>query len=254
MAKRPATRRRVVQAKTWAPTSNGGQALRREPEEPLGALKGLLRLMRRRRRAGRTPQMKVAPMVRRTERARTVKLTEMVWVRGMASWGIRRAMDGEEGKSDAEDAAGEGEKQDFGEGGLQDVGGGGSEGGADGGFAVAADESGELSVGEIDAGDEEDAEDGGHEKPEAGGGFADEDFLHGLDVGGEGALRGAVELARGNLAGEGVVEGVEVFLGLGDGDAGLEAAEGDVVAVVAVEAELLVGSIARGVRISLSGS
>ena len=84
------------------------------------------------------------------------------------------------------------EEEDFGEGALQDAGGGGSEGGADGGFAVAADETGELCVGEIDAGDEKDAEDGGHEEPEAGGGAADDDFLHGLDVGGDSSVEWAV--------------------------------------------------------------
>ena len=62
---------------------------------------------------------------------------------------------------------------------MQEMGGGGSEGGAYGGFAVAADESGELRVCEIDAGDEEDAEDGGHEEPETGGGAAHDDLLRG---------------------------------------------------------------------------
>ena len=136
--------------------------------------------------------MKVAPTVSRMERARTVKLTEMVCVRGMASSVYPgELVDGEEGEGDAEDAAGDGEEEDFGEGALQDAGSGGSEGGADGGFAVAADETGKLRVGEVDAGDEQDAEDGGHEEPEARGGLADEDFLHGLHVGGERSLDGA---------------------------------------------------------------
>ena len=49
----------------------------------------------------------------------------------------------------------------------------------------------------------------------------------------------AVKLAGRDLTGQVVVEGVEVFLGLGNGDAELEAGEGDVVAVVAVEAEVV---------------
>ena len=115
-------------------------------------------------------------------------------------------MNGEEGESDAEGSAGEGEDEDFGEGALKEMGGGGSEGGTDGGFAVAADEAGELRVGEIDARDEQDAEDGGHEEPETCGGAADEDLLHGLDVGGERTLGGAVELIGGNLVRDVVVD------------------------------------------------
>ena len=66
----------------------------------------------------------------------------------MASCGVSgEAMDGEDGESDAEGSADEGEDADFGEGRLQEVGGGGTEGGADGGFAVTADETGELRVG-----------------------------------------------------------------------------------------------------------
>jgi hypothetical protein len=52
-------------------------------------------------------------------------------------------------------------------------------------------------------------------------------------------MRRAVEFAGRNLAGEIVVESVEVFLGLRDGDARFEAGERDVVAVVAVEAEVV---------------
>ena len=151
----------------------------------------------------------------------------------------RETVHGEEGQGYTKDASGEREDEDFGEGGLQEAGCGGSQGGADCGFAVTSDEAGKLRVGEIDAGDEQDAEDRGHEKPEAGGGFADDDFLHGLDVGGEGSVGGSVELAGGNLTSQGVVECVEIFLGLGDGDAGFEASERDVVAVVTVEAEVV---------------
>ena len=59
-------------------------------------------------------------------------------------------------------------------------------------------------------------------------------------------MRGAIELAGRNLAGECVVEGVEVFLCLGHGDAGFEAGDGDVVAVVAVEAEVVEVDCERG--------
>ena len=54
-------------------------------------------------------------------------------------------------------------------------------------------------------------------------------------------MSGAVELVGGNLVGDVVVDGVEIFGGLGDGDAGFQAAECDVVAVVAVPAEVFVG-------------
>jgi hypothetical protein len=148
-------------------------------------------------------------------------------------------VNGEEGESDAENAAGDGEEENFGESALQDAGGGGSEGGANGGFAVATDEAGELRVGEVDAGDKKHAEDRGHEEPETRGGFADENFFHGLDVGGEGAVGRAVKLAWRDLARESVIESVEVLLGLGDGDAGFEASERNIVAVVAVEAEVV---------------
>ena len=110
---------------------------------------------------------------------------------------------------------------------MQDAGGGGSEGGADCGFAVAADEAGELRVGEIDAGDEENAEDGGQEEPKARGGFADDDFFHGLDVGGECVVGELPSSSTGrDLAGEASSRSVEVFLGLSDGDAGFEASQG----------------------------
>ncbi len=96
-----------------------------------------------------------------------------------------------------------------------------------------------MGVGEVDAGDEQDAENGSHEEPETGGGFADDDFFHRLDVGGEGSVGIAVKLVRRDLTGEVVVEGVEVFLGLRDGDAGFQAGERDVVAIVAVETEVV---------------
>jgi hypothetical protein len=147
-------------------------------------------------------------------------------------------VDGDDGEGDAEGSAYEGEDGDFGEGRLQEMGGGGSEGGAYGGFAVSADETGELGVGEVDAGDEEDAEDGGHEEPESGGGAAYDDLLERLDVGGERSPGGAVQLVGGNLAGDVVGDNVEVFRGLVDGDTGLQVAEGDVVAVVAVRSEV----------------
>ncbi len=108
-------------------------------------------------------------------------------------------MDREEGESDAKGSAGEGEDEDFGEGALKEVGGGGSERGTDGSFAVAMNEAGELRVGEIDARDEQDAEDCSHKKPETCGGAADEDLLHGLDVGGESTLDRAVELVGRDL-------------------------------------------------------
>jgi hypothetical protein len=46
-------------------------------------------------------------------------------------------------------------------------------------------------------------------------------------------------LIRGNLASDIVGDNVEIFCGLSDGDAGLEMAESDVVAVVAVPSEVL---------------
>ena len=52
---------------------------------------------------------------------------------------------------------------------------------------------------------------------------------------------GAVNLVGGDLVGDVVVDGVEVVGGLGDGDAGFRRAECDVVAVVAVPAEVFVG-------------
>ena len=146
---------------------------------------------------------------------------------------------GDEGECDAEDATGDGEKENFGKCALQDARCGCSKGGTDGGFAVASDEAAELRVGEVHAGDEQDAEDGGHQKPEARGGFSDEHLLHGLDVSGEGAVGWAVELGGRNLTSEGIVECVEVFLCLRDRDAGFESSEGDVVAVVAVESEVV---------------
>jgi hypothetical protein len=149
------------------------------------------------------------------------------------------SVNGEEGESDAENAAGDGEEQNFGESGLQDARGGGSEGRADGGFTVASDEAGELRVGEVDAGDEQDAEDGGHEEPEPGGSFADDDFFHRLDVGGEGSVGRAIKLTGRDLPGERVVECVEILLCLRDRDSGFETSEGDVVAVVAIEAEVV---------------
>jgi hypothetical protein len=112
------------------------------------------------------------------------------------------AMDGEDGESDAEGASDEGEDSDFGESALEEMSGGGSERGADGGFSFPADDAGELRVRQIDARDEENAENGGHEEPEARGGAAYDDFLHGLDVGGERSLGGAVELVGRNLVGD----------------------------------------------------
>ena len=61
-------------------------------------------------------------------------------------------------------------------------------------------------------------------------------------------------MVGGNLAGDIVGEDVEIFRGLGDGDAGFQAAEGDVVAVVAVPSEAFGGVDGEGVMISLSGS
>ena len=58
-----------------------------------------------------------------------------------------------------------------------------------------------MCIGEVDAGDKEDAEDCGHQEPKAGRGFADESFFHGLDVGGEGAVGWAVEFSGRNLTG-----------------------------------------------------
>jgi hypothetical protein len=129
-------------------------------------------------------------------------------------------MNGEVGESDAECSAGEGKDEDFGESALEEVGSRGSEGGADGGFAVAMNEAGELRVGEVDARDEKDAEDGSHEEPQTRGGAADEDVFQGLNVGGDGALEWTVELIGWDLMRDVVVYGVDVFGGLGDGDAG----------------------------------
>ena len=129
-------------------------------------------------------------------------------------------MDGEDGESDAEGSANEREDADFGEGRLQKVSGGGTECRAYGGFAVTADETGELRVGQIDAGDEQDAEDGGHEEPEPRGGVAYDDLFEWLDVDGECAARVAVHLIRRDLADDVVGEDVEIFCGLSDGQAG----------------------------------
>ncbi len=155
-------------------------------------------------------------------------------------------MYGEEGECDAKDASGDGEEEDFGECALQDAGGGGSEGRADGGFAVATDEAGKLGVGEVDAGDEQDAENGSHEEPETGGGFADDDFFHRLDVGGDRSFRGPFGLIGWDLVGDVVVDGVEVIGGLCDGDAGFQATECDVIAVVAVPTEVSGGVDCQG--------
>ncbi len=91
-------------------------------------------------------------------------------------------MDGEEGEDDAEESTGEREDDDFGEGALEKVGSGGSESGTDGGFTVAMNEAGELCIGEVDARDEQDAEDGGHKEPETRGGAADEGLETGIFV------------------------------------------------------------------------
>ena len=52
-------------------------------------------------------------------------------------------------------------------------------------------------------------------------------------------LAGAVQLVWGNLAADVVGEDVEIFCGLGDGQAWLQVAESDVVAVVAVPTEVV---------------
>jgi hypothetical protein len=117
----------------------------------------------------------------------------------------------------------------------------GAEGRADCRLTISTDDAGELCICEIDAGDEKDAEDGGKQEPEARGGATDEDLFHGLDVGGEGAFDGAVQLVGGDLVSDVVVDCVEVVGGLGDGDAGFQAAKCDVVAVVAVPSEVFVG-------------
>ena len=148
-------------------------------------------------------------------------------------------MDGEDGEGDAEGSADERENADFGQGRLQKMGGRGAEGGADGGLAVAADEASELRVCQIDARDEEDAEDSGHEKPEPSGGAAYDDLFERLDVDGECAAGIAVHLIRRDLPDDVVGEDVEIFRGLSDRYAGLQTTECDAVAVVAVPSEVV---------------
>jgi hypothetical protein len=168
--------------------------------------------------------MKEAPTVSRTERERTVKLTVTVPVRGMASWAypakrctakmaratprvppIRERM-ATSARADCR--------------------------------RWVVEETGELRVGQINARDEEHAEDGGHEEPEPGGGAAYDDLLERLDVHGERAPGRAIQLVGGNLVGDIVGNDVEIFGGLGDRYAGLQMAEYDEVAVVAVPAEV----------------
>jgi hypothetical protein len=148
-------------------------------------------------------------------------------------------MYGEDSEGDAEGSTDERENADFCEGRLQKMGGRGAEGRTHGGFALAADDAGKLRVCEIDAGDEEDAEDGGEEKPESSGGATYDDLFERLDVDGECAVRVAVHLIGRDLTDDVVGEDVEIFCGLSDGQAWLQVAEGDVVAVVAVPAEVV---------------
>ena len=146
-------------------------------------------------------------------------------------------MNGEEREGNASRAADQGEDGSLRNGALEETGCGGTEGGAESDLSFASGEAGELGVGQVDAGDEQDADDGSHEEPETGGETANQDLLERLDVGGEGPCGRTVEVAGGNLRGDKVGDGIEILSRLGDGDLGLEACQGDEVAVVAVPAE-----------------
>jgi hypothetical protein len=75
-------------------------------------------------------------------------------------------MNGDDGECDTDGSAYDGEDADFGQGSLQKMGGRSSECGTHGCFAIPTDGSSKLRVGEIDACDEQDAEDGRQKQPE----------------------------------------------------------------------------------------
>src|SRR5579871_320601 len=100
---------------------------------------------------------------------------------------------------------------------------------------------GELGVCQVDAGDEKNAAYCGQKKPETSRSWAYDGFFERLDVGGERAAWVAVDLIGRNLTGDIVCDDVEIFRGLGERYAGLEAAECNVVAVVAVPSVVFSG-------------
>ena len=203
------------------------------PERLLLSLSVVLRSGREAPMAGKSPKRmpvrRETPRVKRRTRQSRPTAAPFSPMRGRSAGrdGEQRAHAGV-AEDEAEDAAGEREDDAFGEQLADDAGAAGAHGGADGEFTLAAGGADEEEIGDVGAGDEQDEADGSEEDEERGARVADDGVAERLDaeaVFGSHAVRVvAAELVGGEF---------ELGVGLGEGNAGLEAAGGEkVVALV----------------------
>lgn len=154
-----------------------------------------------------------------------------------------KAGDGERGEADeeagssgsgkeAESASGGGEDEGEDDEGGGDAGTAGADGDADGEFATAVESADEEQIGDVDGGDEPDETDGGEEDEEGEADAANEVGVKGVDEG----LDGGIGLGIGACEPGG--DAIEVGLGLGEGDAGLEAGDGGDFVITVVGEEI----------------
>ncbi len=128
-------------------------------------------------------------------------------------------LDSAAGEHKAEDGAQDGEQQHFTEQLCDDGTPRCAEREADGELALAVGSAGEQQRGDIDAGNEQQEDDGAIEKPERGADVADDDGFERLDVDGE------VAIGFGKLRAELVLDGGEIGKGLLLRHAGPQAAD-----------------------------
>ena len=158
LARSPATSRSVVQAKTWAPTSERRRRLlRREPAERPPPCRACCGLDAEDAEGGKDSEEEGRSDGEKNGEAEDGEVDgDGMRCGGWRARRIRRSLwTAKKARATPRAPPVKREEEDFGEGVLQEVGGRGSEGRADGGFAVATDEAGELRVCEIDAGDEQ---------------------------------------------------------------------------------------------------
>jgi hypothetical protein len=161
---------------------------------------------------------------------------------GGAGERVREKMEGTRGTggdSESEKGAKEGEEENFGEELGDDGAARGSEGKTDGDFVLAVGGAGEQESGNVGTGDEQEEGDGSVEEPEGVADVGDDGFFEGR------ALDLEVSVGFGELFAKLGLDGGEVGLSLGKGNAGFHAADDAEPGGVAT---LRVGSIGRAGR------
>ena len=193
--------------------------------------------MLRSRSAGNMPESRLAPKVSTIEKSSTVRLRWTSERRGRPTGVSRRNRSRPAcGEQNAGRAADHRQQQAFGQRIPHQAPLGGAERHAHGGFAVARQRASQLRVGQIQAGDQHQPHDGGHQQPQGRSGIVHDGLLHRLHPGAQraGAAVAAIRRVREDLR----LDRVELRRRLRQGDARIEPPQRDPVAIVSVPWEL----------------